>query len=211
MTRLLVYAINVVLFFNSEALLNHQIEKEISIMPTKADRPGNRLMDRPEYRLKQQPLTCSADTSVFETVLEMSKKNYGAVIVVDNLQKVIGVFTERDVMNKLVRKELDPRKTPVKDIMTQNPRVANETDDLIDWLRIMSNERFRRLPVVDEKGHIKAMFTQGDFVSYTWPDLMYQMKSMATATVSKNWATFLIGGGVALYSLIMVIVLKTLN
>ena len=180
-------------------------------MPNKADRPGNRLMDRPEYRMKQQPLTCSADTSVFDAVLAMSEKNYGAVIVVDNLKKVIGVFTERDVMNKVVGKELDARKTPVADIMTQNPRVANETDDLIDWLRIMSNERFRRLPVVDENGHIKAVFTQGDFVSYTWPDLMYQMKSMATATVSKNWATFLIGGGVALYSIIMVVVFKTLN
>ena len=180
-------------------------------MPTKSDRPGNRLMDRPEYRLKQQPLTCAADTSVFEAVLAMSEKNYGAVIVIDNLKKVIGVFTERDVMNKVVGKELDARKTAVKDIMTANPRVAKETDDLIDWLRIMSNERFRRLPVVDENGHIKAVFTQGDFVSYTWPDLIYQVKTMATATVSKNWATFLIGGSVALYSLIMIVVVKSLN
>jgi signal-transduction protein with cAMP-binding, CBS, and nucleotidyltransferase domain len=114
-------------------------------------------------------------------------------------------------MNKVVCKELNPHKTPVNDIMTQNPRVANETDDLIDWLRIMSNERFRRLPVVDVNGHIKAVFTQGDFVSYTWPDLMYQMKSMATATVIKNWAAFLIGGGVALYTLVMFVVLKTLT
>ena len=180
-------------------------------MPKKGDRPGNRLMDRPEYRLKQQPLTCSADTSVFDAVLAMSEKNYGAVIVIDNLKKVIGVFTERDVMNKVVCKELDSRATPVKDIMTANPRVANETDDLIDWLRIMSNERFRRLPVVDENGHIKAVFTQGDFVSYTWPDLMYQMKSIATATLSKNWAVFLIAGGVALYSLIMIIVVSMIK
>ncbi len=114
-------------------------------------------------------------------------------------------------MNKIVGKELDARATLVKDIMTANPRVANETDDLIDWLRIMSNERFRRLPVVDENGHIKAVFTQGDFVSYTWPDLMYQVRSLATATVSKNWATFLIGGGIALYSLVMVAVVKTLS
>ena len=180
-------------------------------MATKSDRPGNRLMDRPEYRLKQQPLTCAPETSVFDAVLAMSEKNYGAVIVIDNLKKVIGVFTERDVMNKIVGKELDARATLVKDIMTANPRVANETDDLIDWLRIMSNERFRRLPVVDENGHIKAVFTQGDFVSYTWPDLMYQVRSLATATVSKNWATFLIGGGIALYSLVMVAVVKTLS
>jgi CBS domain-containing protein len=180
-------------------------------MPDQAQRPGSRLMDRPEYKLKQQPLTCSLDTSVFDAVLEMSEKNYGAVIVIDDQKKVVGVVTERDVMNKLVAGEMDARSTLVSEIMTPNPRLARETDDMIDWLRIMSNERFRRLPVVDEHGHIKAVFTQGDFVSYTWPDLIYQMRSIATATVSKNWAVFLIGGGIALYTLVMVIVLNMLN
>jgi CBS domain-containing protein len=180
-------------------------------MPEQANRPGNRLMDRPEYRSKQQPLTCSPETSVFDAVSKMSAKNYGAVIVIDDQKKVVGVVTERDVMNKVVAKVLDAHKTVLSDIMTANPRLARETDDLIDWLRIMSNERFRRLPVVDENGQIKAVFTQGDFVSYTWPDLIYQMKSIATATVSKNWSLFLIGGGIALYSLIMVIVVSAMN
>ena len=190
--------------------LGKPLKKEPKIMPDKAKRPGNRLMDRPEDRLKQQPLTCSSETSVFDAVLAMSEKNFGAIVVIDNQKKVIGVFTERDVMTKVVGKELNPHKTLVKDIMTPNPRVANETDDLIDWLRIMSNERFRRLPVVDGNGHIKAVFTQGDFVSYTWPDLMYQIKNLATATVSKNFAVFLIIGGIFLYSVAMVILIKTL-
>ena len=180
-------------------------------MPEKSDRPGNRLMDRPEYRLKQQPLTCLPTTSVFEAVLKMSEKNYGAVIVINDEKKVIGIVTERDVMNKVVANELDVHATVLSDIMTENPRVARETDDLIDWLRIMSNERFRRLPVIDDNGQIKAVFTQGDFVSYTWPDLMYQMKSIATATLSKNWAVFLIAGGVALYSLIRIIVVSMIK
>jgi CBS domain-containing protein len=180
-------------------------------MPETANRPGNRLMDRPEYKMKQQPLTCAPDSSVFDAVTKMAEKNYGSVIVIDGDKKVIGIVTERDVMNKLVAKERDARCTTLADIMTPHPRVARETDDMIDWLRIMSNERFRRLPVVDENGHIKAVFTQGDFVSYTWPDLINQMKSIATATVTKNWPLFLIGGGVAVYSLVMVVVLGNLN
>lgn len=180
-------------------------------MPEKAKRPGNRLMDRPEYRSKQQPLTCSPETSVFDAVSKMSAKNYGAVVVIDTDRKVVGVVTERDIMNKLVAKKLDSQTTVLSDIMTENPRLARETDDMIDWLRIMSNERFRRLPVVDDNGHIKAVFTQGDFVSYTWPDLMYQMKAIATATVTKNWPMFLIGGGIGLYSLLMVVVVSAMN
>jgi signal-transduction protein with cAMP-binding, CBS, and nucleotidyltransferase domain len=140
-------------------------------------------------------------------VSAMAEKNYGSVIVVDPDRKVIGVVTERDVMNKVVGKELDPKTTPLSAIITKDPRLARETDDLLDWLRIMSNERFRRLPVVDGDGRITALFTQGDFVSYTWPDLIYQMKSIATATVIKNWPWFLIRGGIALYSIVMVVVI----
>jgi len=141
----------------------------------------------------------------------MSKKNYGSVVVVDSEKKVIGVVTERDIMNKVVGKELNPKETLLSSIMTENPKLARETDDMLEWLRIMSNERFRRLPVVDDQGRIKAVFTQGDFVSYTWPDLMYQMKSIATATVTKNWPLFLIGGGIAIYSLVLILVISMMN
>jgi len=180
-------------------------------MPQQADRPGNRLMDRPEYSSKPKPLTFGPGSTVLEAAKAMAEKNYGSVIVVDDDDKVTGVVTERDVMNKLVVKGLDANSTKLSQIMTREPRVARETDDLVDWLRIMSNERFRRLPVVDDEGRIKAVLTQGDFVSYTWPDLLYQVRSIATATVFKNWAIFLIGGGIALYSLLMVIVLNSFD
>eukprot|EP00581_Thalassiosira_minuscula_P035713 CAMPEP_0184448232 /NCGR_PEP_ID=MMETSP0740-20130409/4255_1 /TAXON_ID=385413 /ORGANISM="Thalassiosira miniscula, Strain CCMP1093" /LENGTH=107 /DNA_ID=CAMNT_0026818089 /DNA_START=745 /DNA_END=1065 /DNA_ORIENTATION=+ len=94
-------------------------------MPQKSDRPGNRLMDRPEYRSKKSPLTLSPATSVFNAVNKMSERNYGSVIVVDPDNKVIGVVTERDVMNKLVAKGLDATTTVLSDIMTSNPRLAN--------------------------------------------------------------------------------------
>lgn len=179
-------------------------------MSAKTTRPGTRLMDRPEYKSKQTPLTAKPEMSVFDAVTLMSEKNFGSVIVVDTEDRVIGVVTERDVMNKLVVGGLDAKKTSLSQIMTQNPRLARETDDMLDWLRIMSNERFRRLPVVDEEDRIKAVFTQGDFVSYTWPDLMYQMRSIAKATLSKNTQVFMIAGGVVLYTLLMIIIMGLL-
>ena len=91
--------------------------------------------------------------------------------------------------------------------MTRNPRMAREDDDILDWLRMMSNERFRRLPVVDAEGRIRAVFTQGDFVSYTWPDLLNQMGSLARASLSKNFHYLVIGGGIALYTVVILAVL----
>jgi CBS domain-containing protein len=171
------------------------------------DRPGGRLMDRPEYKTKQRPLTAPPDMTVSDAVSRMSDLNYGCVIVTDSADKVIGVVTERDVMNKLVGKGLDAKVTPLSEIMTENPRLAREDDDMLDWLRMMSNERFRRLPVVDGEGRIKAVFTQGDFVSYTWPDLMGQMRSILKAQAAGNFHYLLIGGAIVIYALAMVVVL----
>lgn len=176
---------------------------------SKASEYSMKLRDRPEFRSKPRPLTLTPDATVEEAVRHMVARNYGSVVIIDSAEKVIGIVTERDVMRKLVGEGRDAAQTRVSDIMTADPRVARETDDLVDWLRIMSNERFRRLPVVDDEGRIKALFTQGDFVSYTWPDLIYQAKELAKASVGRNYPIWLIGGGIMLYSLLMIIVVAS--
>lgn len=170
------------------------------------DRVAMQLRDRPEYRSKPRPLTFAPDATVREAVAAMTAQGFGSVVITDPEDRVIGIVTERDIMRRVVHEARDADATPLSEIMTVNPRVAKETDDVVDWLRIMSNDRFRRLPVVDEEGRIKTIFTQGDFVSYTWPDLIYQATQLAKASVFKNWHLWLVGGGVALYSILMIVV-----
>ncbi|MBJ3763473.1 CBS domain-containing protein [Maribius pontilimi] len=171
------------------------------------ERSGMRIMDRAEYSSKPKPLTMLKDRKVEEAVAAMCDKNYGSVIIVDDQDKVTGVVTERDIMRKIVNQGRDAKSTTLGEIMTADPRLARETDDVVDWLRIMSNERFRRLPVVDSENRIKAVFTQGDFVSYTWPDLINQATQMTRASLSRNFPTVLIGGGIMLYTLVMIVVI----
>jgi CBS domain-containing protein len=177
-------------------------------MPTNS--PAMRLKDRPEFASKPKPLTFPGDATVAAAVARMAELDFGSVIVVDAAGKVEGVVTERDIMKRLVNQGRDPATTRLAEIMTSNPRVAKADDDLLDWLRIMSNERFRRLPVVDDDGRIVAVMTQGDFVSYTWPDLIYQTRQIVKATVFKNYHLFLIGGGIMVYSLIMILLLRSI-
>ena len=172
---------------------------------------GMKLRDRPEFKAKGTPLTFTAETPLLEAVRAMNKKNYGSVVVVDSARKVTGIVTERDILRKVVGAELAPEDVTLGDVMTRDPKVAKDTDDVVDWLRIMSNERFRRLPVVDEEGRIRMVFTQGDFVSYTWPDLIYQAKEMTKASVGRNYPIWLIGGGIMLYSIVMVIVVASIG
>ena len=151
-------------------------------------RKGSRLIDRPEFKTKPQPVTFLAKDKVSKAIEAMAEKNYGSVVIVDNEDRVVGIVTERDIVKKLVKNNLSSKITKLEEIMTPNPRVANENDDVIDWLRIMSNDRFRRLPVVDAEGKIKVIFTQGDFVSYTWPDLIYQASQLAKASFMKGFS-----------------------
>ena len=166
-------------------------------------RRGGRLVDRPEFKTKPKPVTFLGEEKVYQAIAVMADKNYGSVVIVDSKDKVVGIVTERDIVKKLVNNNMSPKTTKLEDIMTLNPRVANENDDVVDWLRIMSNDRFRRLPVVDADGKIKVIFTQGDFVSYTWPDLIFQASQLAKASFMKGFSIntlliFMVIYGVAL-------------
>ena len=169
---------------------------------------GYKLRDRPEYKSKPQPITFRKTDTVAQAVKVMSEKNYGSVVIVDNFSKVIGICTERDILKKLVNQKLNPEKTRLEEIMTANPRVGKEDDEVLSWLRTMSNDRFRRLPVVDNQGKIKAIFTQGDFVSYTWPDLLYQATQMTKASITKHFNATSIIVMIMLYSVAMIFAVR---
>lgn len=138
-----------------------------------------KISERPEYKTKSKPMTFSETAIVSDVVRMMTENRYGSVVVVNEDHTISGIVTERDLMTKLLYNNMDPKKTKLSDIMTKDVRTANEDDNVIDWLRIMSNERFRHLPVVNESGQIINMMSQGDFVSYTWPDLLDGLKYKA--------------------------------
>ncbi len=169
-----------------------------------------KIRDRLEFATKPEPLTFAPSTLVSEAVAKMTEMDYGSVIVVDEQRRVVGMVTERDILKRLVNQDRDPKETKLSDIMTANPRVARADDNLLDWLAIMSNERFRRLPIVDEHDRVISIMTQGDFVSYTWPDLLQNAKRLTSATVSKNYQIMIVLGGVLVYSLALISVLQML-
>jgi CBS domain-containing protein len=170
-----------------------------------------KLKDRPEFSNKPKPLTTTPDTTVSTAVGQMAALNYGSIMVNDTAGKLVGIVTERDILRRVVNEGRDPNTTLVEDVMTRDPRVAQEDDDVTDWLRIMSNDRFRRLPVVDSEGRVQVVFTQGDFVSYTWPDLIYQATELAKASILDRFPILLIGGGIAIYTIIMALIFGSMS
>lgn len=162
------------------------------------------IQDRIEFRSKPKPLKTPDTATVAEAVAMMTERNFGSIIATGADGRMTGLFTERDVMRRIVNEGKDAKKTTLADVMTKEVRVAKADDDVVDWLRTMSNERFRRLPVVDETGDVIAIMTQGDFVSYTWPDLIARVNDQLNKAVPWNFQATIIGVGVLIYSLALV-------
>ena len=163
-----------------------------------------KIKDRPEFKSKSQVLTFKPTDTVFAAVKIMSEKNYGAAVIVSDDRQPIGIVTERDFMRRLLDKERDPKTTSLSEIMTTDLKLARADDDLLDWLRQMSNDRFRHLPVVDDQGKLVSIMSQGDFVSYTWPQLIGRITEQAKATFNINPSIFTAVGVVIIFMLIAI-------
>ena len=164
-----------------------------------------KISDRSEFQSKPAPLTCGPDEPVLVASKRMAERNYGSIIVVDGERRVLGLLTERDILRRLVAVERDPARTRTSDIMTSDLRIARASDDVIGWLRLMSNERFRRLPVVDGDERLINVITQGDFVSYTWPDLLIQARTLVKQSLGDTYSLPILLGGLMLYTVIIII------
>lgn len=167
-----------------------------------------RIADRPEFKQKRRPLTARLSESVFDVAVKMSERNYGSVAVVDENDIVLGIFTERDLLRRVVARGKDAKDVPVSDVMTDDVKLASSDDDVIAWLRQMSNERFRHVPVVNAEGQIEQMLSQGDFVSYTWPELLTRLKDEVMYASPKLASPIWQLAGVATYTLAVVVLVR---
>ena len=161
-----------------------------------------KISERPEFKSKKPPLTFKENDSVFNAVKSMAKDNFGSVVIVDDKRNVRGIVTEKRFDEKGDPKFYEPKTTKLKDIMTRPVKVASKDDDLIVWLRQMSNERFRHVPVVDKTGKLINVMSQGDFVSYTWPNLLYQVKEIAKENYFKANQVVLIILSLLIYTIV---------
>ena len=89
------------------------------------------------------------NATVAEAVRAMATHNVGIVNVLDG-DRLVGVFSERDVVRRVVDRGLDPARTPVGDVMTTALVVAEADEDYQSAMRKMDQANIRHLPVVSE-------------------------------------------------------------
>jgi len=170
-----------------------------------------RIIDMPEFKDKSQVLSFDEETKLSDAIKEMATKNYGACLITKN-EKLVGIFTERDLLRKVAPENMDTKKTLLKDVMTKALKTAKVTDEVDDCLRRMSQGRFRHMPVVDDKKNILGMLSQGDFVAFTMSDVMERMRKSAHASVAAGRGTPVsIILAIVVYTLGLLFIISALN
>ena len=109
--------------------------------------------------------TIAPATSVLDAVEKMNQLKIGSLIVMEDGQ-VIGIFTERDVLRRVVGEQRRPATTPVSEVMSREVVCCDPDTDLDEVRATMKNRRIRHLPVCDGDGRLSGVVSIGDLNAF---------------------------------------------
>jgi CBS domain-containing protein len=107
-------------------------------------------------RLAQETPEVSPAASVTEAVTVMTTRGVGA-LAVTNGRKIVGVFTERDLMRRVVYERRNPDTTTMRDVMSSPVRTVSDSLSVAEAATLMRENQFRHLAIVDANGDLLGM------------------------------------------------------
>jgi len=121
----------------------------------------------------QEPLTAPATMTVGEAARLMKQNKFGAVMVVEN-GKLVGIFTERDALYRVVAEGHVGQILPLAKVMTRNPQTIDPDRPLVDALNLMHASGFRHVPVVED-GRPVGMVSARDALGEELENFIYEL------------------------------------
>jgi CBS domain-containing protein len=105
------------------------------------------------------------EDAMWKVVSEMKAKGRGAVLVEDD-GALVGIFTERDLLNRVDYSDALWSHVVVRDVMTPHPMVIRPDDSLSEALRRLTQGHRRHLPIVDDRGHVLGLISIRDILTH---------------------------------------------
>lgn len=124
------------------------------------------LKHRVRHLLPRAPLTTGPATKVRDVLRLMVEHSVGCVVVVDEDEKPLGIFTERDALLKLNTKAQELAEQPVADFMTAKPQTLALSAKIAFAVQRMDLGGYRHVPIVDEDGRVSGVISVRDILRY---------------------------------------------
>jgi CBS domain-containing protein len=109
--------------------------------------------------------TTSPAATVLDATNKMNQHKLGALVVMNEGQ-VVGMFTERDVLRRVIGERRDPENTRVAEVMTGDVICCSPETDMDEVSQIMQQRRIRHVPVCDAMGDLRGLISIGDVNAY---------------------------------------------
>jgi CBS domain-containing protein len=126
-----------------------------------------------------QPLALTADQSAQEAIAQMVARSRAGVVVVDGAGELVGIFTERDVLTRVVGPGRDLGKTRLAEVMTPKPEALVPQDRICYAINRMNNTGYRTIPLVDDRHRPIGIITVNDIVRWLtdiFPDELLNLR-----------------------------------
>ncbi len=137
-----------------------------------------RLVDR-------ESITVPPQTTAKAAIQLMLERRVGSVVVVEE-RKVLGIFTERDVLRKLALSGRDPAQIPVSELMTAPVKTVDPKADPTDALATMLEHHFRHLPVVDDRGRLRGVLSIRNLLQEMMEKYRHQLHTLEQYVISEE-------------------------
>ena len=111
---------------------------------------------------KRHVLSLSPQDSVWDAACAMTRANCGSVLVMEPPDRLLGIVTERDLMTRVLPRALDPKATPLLQVMTPHPVCVPPEMKVSDAVLILIERGFRHLPIVAPDRKILGVFSVRD-------------------------------------------------
>ena len=108
-------------------------------------------------------VTIGPDNTIRDALATLAKHNFGALVVVNDVNQPIGIISERDIV-RLAAKNEALFSIPIREVMTKNVITGIRQDELRNVASTMTEKRIRHLPVVDNQGKLIGIVSIGDIV-----------------------------------------------
>ena len=127
---------------------------------------------------RSRPLAVvTPDDTVYHALSVMAQHDVGALLVL-NGEQLVGIFSERDYARKIILHGKSSKETLVSEVMSDRVAYVTPAATLDECMALMTEKRFRHLPVLEEDGNVADMISIGDLVKETISDQKFLIEQL---------------------------------
>lgn len=125
----------------------------------------------------QAVTTARPDTTLLDITQKLAAKKIGAIVIVGESGRVAGIISERDVIRAIAERGVSALTIPVAEVMTRNVIVCHKTQPVDELMELMTQGRFRHLPVIDDDSLV-GIVSIGDVVKNHIAEVEMEVSAM---------------------------------